>query len=236
MKLVKSFIETVDIIRWLKFRNTVRVMTSFLDTISKLLVGQSCLVLLILLLREVYFKDSVTIETITSTIYILYALSTLVASVIVTVSERFDILKIFSSVVKMLVSLVIVGVTMSIVKSLEECSILVLAFSAVWCLTNLFRRIIEIFDALIQRSLYDFSGVLDDLSILTENDILNLDRTDKVIKIVQQIRASKIEDQDISTNEISYHLSLIAKDYRGKSYDLRRLVYSHAYNEYVLID
>ena len=236
MKRVKSFVETVDIVRWLKFRNTMRVMTSFLDTISKLSTGLSCLVLLILLLREVYFKEFVTIEIITSSIYILYTLSTLVALVILTVSERFDILKIFSSVIKMLASLFIVGVTMSIIKSLEECSILVLAFAAVWCLANLSRRIIEIFDALIQRSLYDFSRVLDDLSILTENDILNLDRTDKVIKIVRQTREAKIENQDLSTEEISYHLSLIVKDYRGKSYDLNRLVYSHAYKEYVLID
>lgn len=91
-------------------------------------------------------------------------------------------------------------------------------------------------DDLIQRSLYDFSRVLDDLGMLTENDILNLDRTDKVIKIVRQTRSSKIEDQDQSTNEISYHLSLIVKDYRGKSYELSRLVYSRAYNEFFLMD
>lgn len=236
MQKLINFIETVDIVRWLKFRNFVRLATSFVDPISKLLAGQSCLVLLILLLREIYFKSSVTIETVTGAIYVVYALSTLVASVVVIASKNFDILKIFSSVIKMLASLVIIGLTMSSINSIEECSALVLGFSAVWILTNLIRRSIDILDDLIQRSLYDFSRVLDDLSLLKERDILKLDRTDKVIKIVRQTRAAKIENQDLSTEEISYHLSLVVKDYRGKSYDLKRIVYSRQYNEIALID
>lgn len=236
MQKLINFIETVDVVRWLKFRNSVRLMTSFVDSISKLLFVQIWPVLMILLLREIYFKSFVTIETMTGAVYILYASSTLVASVAVIAFKNFDILKIFSSIIKMLASLVIIGLTLSSINSIEECFVLVLGFSAVWILTTLIRRSIDILDDLIQRSLYDFSRVLDDLSLLKERDILNLDRTDKVIKIVRQTRASKIENQDLSTEEISYHLSLVVKDHRGKSYDLKRIVYSRQYNEIALID
>lgn len=235
MKRLNSFINNVDIVRWLKVRNISNVFLDFLDSITKLSIGQSFLILLILLIREVYFKDAVTAESITGSVYILYAVSAVVSAVVILLKSQ-EIRTIISSILKMILSLVVIGLTTSNIGSLEDCSNLVFLFVIIWILTKLSKRSIVTLDYLIQRSLYDFSRVIDDLSLLRENDILNLDRTDKVIQIVRQTRASTIEDQDLSTSEISYHLSLIVKDYRGKSYDLSRLVYSRAYNEFTLID
>lgn len=236
MKSLNSFINNVDIVRWLKVRNISNVFLDFLDSIMKLSIGQSFLILLILLIREVYFKDAVTAESITGSVYILYAVSVVVSAVLVVLLKSQEIRTIISSILKMSLSLVVIGLTTSNIGSLEDCLNLVFLFVIIWILTKLFKRSIITLDYLIQRSLYDFSRVIDDLSLLRENDILNLDRTDKVIQIVRQTRASTIEDQDLSTIEISYHLSLIVKDYRGKSYDLSRLVYSRAYNEFTLLD
>lgn len=236
MKRLNSFINNVDIVRWLKVRNISNVFLDFLDSIMKLSIGQSFLILLILLIREVYFKDAVTAESITGSVYILYAVSVVVSAILVVLLKSQEIRTIISSILKMILSLVVIGLTTSNIGSLEDCSNLVFLFVIIWILTKLSKRSIVTLDYLIQRSLYDFSRVIDDLSLLRENDILNLDRTDKVIQIVRQTRASTIEDQDLSTGEISYHLSLIVKDYRGKSYDLSRLVYSRAYNEFTLID
>lgn len=236
MKRLNSFINNVDIVRWLKVRNISNVFLDFLDSIMKLSIGQSFLILLILLIREVYFKDAVTAESITGSVYILYAVSVVVSTILVVLLKSQEIRTIVSSILKMILSLVVIGLTTSNIGSLEDCSNLVFLFVIIWILTKLSKRSIVTLDYLIQRSLYDFSRVIDDLSLLRENDILNLDRTDKVIQIVRQTRASTIEDQDLSTIEISYHLSLIVKDYRGKSYDLSRLVYSRAYNEFTLLD
>ena len=235
MKRLNSFINNVDIIRWLKVRNISNVFLDFLDSIMRLSIGQSFLILLILLIREFYFKDAVTVESITGSVYILYAVSAVVSAVVILLKSQ-EIRTIISSILKMILSLVVIGLTTSNIGSLEDCLNLVFLFVSIWILTKLSKRSIVTLDYLIQRSLYDFSRVIDDLSLLRENDILNLDRTDKVIQIVRQTRASTIEDQDLSTSEISYHLSLIVKDYRGKSYDLSRLVYSRAYNEFTLID
>ena len=235
MKRLNSFINNVDIIRWLKVRNISNVFLDFLDSIMRLSIGQSFLILLILLIREFYFKDAVTVESITGSVYILYAVSAVVSAVVILLKSQ-EIRTIISSILKMILSLVVIGLTTSNIVSLEDCSNLVFLFVIIWILTKLSKRSIVTLDYLIQRSLYDFSRVIDDLSLLKENDILNLDRTDKVIQIVRQTRASTIEDQDLSTREISYHLSLIVKDYQGKSYDLSRLVYSRAYNEFTLID
>lgn len=235
MKRLNSFINNVDIIRWLKVRNISNVFLDFLDSIMRLSIGQSFLILLILLIREFYFKDAVTVESITGSVYILYAVSAVVSAVVILLKSQ-EIRTIISSILKMILSLVVIGLTTSNIGSLEDCSNLVFLFVIIWILTKLSKRSIVTLDYLIQRSLYDFSRVIDDLSLLKENDILNLDRTDKVIQIVRQTRASTIEDQDLSTREISYHLSLIVKDYQGKSYDLSRLVYSRAYNEFTLID
>lgn len=236
MKRLNSFINNVDIVRWLKVRNISNVFLDFVDSIMKLSIGQSFLILLILLIREVYFKDAVTAESITGSVYILYAVSVVVSAVLVIFLKSQEIRTIISSILKMILSLVVIGLTTSNIGSLEDCSNLVFLFVIIWILTKLSKRSIVTLDYLIQRSLYDFSRVIDDLSLLRENDILNLDRTDKVIQIVRQTRVSTIEDQDLSTIEISYHLSLIVKDYRGKSYDLSRLVYSRAYNEFTLLD
>ena len=236
MKRLTDFIENIDIIRWLKIRNIVNVLTNILDSIMKLSVGQTVVVLLILILREAYFKDSVNIESITGAVYIFYAMSVVLSAVLVVFLKSQELLTIILSVVKMSLSLAVIGLTTSNVKSLDDCSNLAIIFVLILFLSRLLKKIVSLLDDLIQRSLYDFSRVLDDIGMLTENDILNLDRTDKVIKIVRQTRASKIEDQDQSTNEISYHLSLIVKDYRGKSYELSRLVYSRAYNEFFLMD
>lgn len=236
MKRLNSFINNVDIVRWLKVRNVSNVFLGFLDSIMKLSFGQSFVILMILLIREFYFKDSVTAESITSSVYILYAASVMLSVVSVILLKSQEIRTIVSSILKMILSLVVIGLTTSNIRSLEDCLNLVFLFVIIWILTKLFKRSIVTIDYLIQRSLYDFSQVIDDLSLLRENDILNLDRTDKVIQIVRQTRASTIEDQDLSTIEISYHLSLIVKDYRGKSYDLSRLVYSRAYNEFTLLD
>lgn len=235
MKRLNSFINNVDIIRWLKVRNISNVFLDFLDSIMRLSIGQSFLILPILLIREFYFKDAVTVESITGSVYILYAVSAVVSAVVILLKSQ-EIRTIISSILKMILSLVVIGLTTSNIGSLEDCSNLVFLFVIIWILTKLSKRSIVTLDYLIQRSLYDFSRVIDDLSLLKENDILNLDRTDKVIQIVRQTRASTIEDQDLSTGEISYHLSLIVKDYQGKSYDLSRLVYSRAYNEFTLID
>ena len=235
MKRLNSFINNVDIIRWLKVRNISNVFLDFLDSIMRLSIGQSFLILLILLIREFDFKDAVTVESITGSVYILYAVSAVVSAVVILLKSQ-EIRTIISSILKMILSLVVIGLTTSNIGSLEDCSNLVFLFVIIWILTKLSKRSIVTLDYLIQRSLYDFSRVIDDLSLLKENDILNLDRTDKVIQIVRQTRASTIEDQDLSTREISYHLSLIVKDYQGKSYDLSRLVYSRAYNEFTLID
>lgn len=235
MKRLNSFINNVDIIRWLKVRNISNVFLDFLDSIMRLSIGQSFLILLILLIREFYFKGAVTVESITGSVYILYAVSAVVSAVVILLKSQ-EIRTIISSILKMILSLAVIGLTTSNIGSLEDCSNLVFLFVIIWILTKLSKRSIVTLDYLIQRSLYDFSRVIDDLSLLRENDILNLDRTDKVIQIVRQTRASTIEDQDLSTSEISYHLSLIVKDYRGKSYDLSRLVYSRAYNEFTLID
>lgn len=236
MKCLNSFINNVDIVRWLKVRNISNVFLDFVDSIMKLSIGQSFLILLSLLIREVYFKDAVTAESITGSVYILYAVSVVVSAVLVVLLKSQEIRTIISSILKMILSLVVIGLTTSNIGSLEDCSNLVFLFVIIWILAKLSKRSIVTLDYLIQRSLYDFSRVIDDLSLLRENDILNLDRTDKVIQIVRQTRASTIEDQDLSTIEISYHLSLIVKDYRGKSYDLSRLVYSRAYNEFTLLD
>jgi len=236
VKRLNSFINNVDIVRWLKVRNISNVFLDFVDSIMKLSIGQSFLILLILLIREVYFKDAVTAESITGSVYILYAVSVVVSAVLVIFLKSQEIRTIISSILKMILSLVVIGLTTSNIGSLEDCSNLVFLFVIIWILTKSSKRSIVTLDYLIQRSLYDFSRVIDDLSLLRENDILNLDRTDKVIQIVRQTRASTIEDQDLSTIEISYHLSLIVKDYRGKSYDLSRLVYSRAYNEFTLLD
>ena len=236
MKRFTDFIENIDIIRWLKIRNISNVLTNILESIMKLSVGQTVIVLLILILREAYFKDSVNIESITGAVYIFYAMSAVLSAVLVVFLKSQELLTIILSFVKMSLSLAVIGLTTSNIKSLDDCSNLVIIFVLILFLSKLIKRIVSLLDDLIQRSLYDFSRVLDDIGMLTENDILNLDRTDKVIKIVRQTRASKIEDQDQSTNEISYHLSLIVKDYRGKSYELSRLVYSRAYNEFFLMD
>lgn len=235
MKRLNSFINNVDIIRWLKVRNISNVFLDFLDSIMRLSIGQSFLILLILLIREFYFKDAVTVESITGSVYILYAVSAAVSAVVILLKSQ-EIRTIISSILKMILSLVVIGLTTSNIGSLEDCSNLVFLFVIIWILTKLSKRSIVTLDYLIQRSLYDFRRVIDDLSLLRENDILNLDRTDKVIQIVRQTRASKIENQDLSENEISYHLSLIVKDYRGKSHDLQHLVYSREYNEFILID
>lgn len=236
MTRLKSFINNVDIIKWLRFRNVSNVFLSFLDSIMRLSIGQSIVILLIMLIREVYFKDAVTVESITASVYIFYAALVIVSAAIVVLMKSQEILKVISAITKMILSLLVIGLTTSNIRSLEDCSNLVISFALIWILTKLFKRAIAMLDNLIQRSLYDFNHVLDDLSIIKEQDILNLDRTDKVIQIVRQSRASTIENQDPSTNEISYHLSLVVKDYQGKSYDLNRLVYSRVYNEFVLID
>ena len=236
MKRLKSFINSVDIVRWLKLKKILNVFVNFADSIMRLSIGQSLVILLILLVREVYFKDAVTVEYLTASVYIFYAASVVVSAAIVVLMKSQEILKVISAISKITFSLVIISLTTSNIKSLDDCSNLVMIFVLIWILAKLSRRTIAILDDLIQRSLYDFSNVLDDLSIIKEQDILNLDRTDKVIQIVRQTRAAKIENQDPSTNEISYHLSLIVKDYQGKSYDLNRLVYSRVYNEFVLID
>ena len=75
MKRLTDFIENIDIVRWLKIRNILNVLTNILDSIMKLSVGQTVVVLLILILREAYFKDSVDIESITGSVYIFYATS-----------------------------------------------------------------------------------------------------------------------------------------------------------------
>lgn len=236
MTRLKSFINNVDIVKWLKFRNVSNVFLSFLDSIMRLSIGQSIVILLILLIRELYLKEALSIEEITASVYVAYSVIAVTSIVIVVLIKSQEISKIASAVAKMVLSLIMIGLTTSKIKSLEDCLNLVTTLVLIWILTKLSKRAIEILDDRIQRSLYDFSRVIDDLSLLREQDILNLDRTDKVIQIVRQTRASKIENQDLSKNEISYHLSLIIKDYRGKSYDLRHLVYSRAFNEFILID
>ena len=220
MNRLTDFIKNIDIIKWLKIRNILNVLTNILDSIMKLSVGQTVVVLLILILREAYFKDSVDIESITGSVYIFYAMSAVLSAVLVVFLKSQELLTIILSVVKMSLSLAVIGLTTSNIKSLDDCSNLAIIFVLILFLSKLLKKIVSLLD----------------VGMLTENDILNLDRTDKVIKIVRQTRASKIEDQDQSTNEISYHLSLIVKDYRGKSYELNRLVYSRAYNEFFLMD
>lgn len=236
MKRLTDLIGHIDIIRWLKIRNILNVLTNILDSIMKLSIGQSVIVLLILVIREAYFKDAVDIESITGAVYIFYAMSVVLSAVLVVILRSQELLTIILSVVKMSLSLLVIGLTTSNIKSLDDCSNLIILFVLILILARIIKKIVNLLDDLIQRSLYDFSRVLDDFGMLKENDILNLDRTDKVIKIVRQTRASKIENQDLSTNEISYHLSLIVKDYRGKSYELSRLVYSRAYNEFFLME
>lgn len=236
MTRLKSFINNVDIIKWLKFRNVSNVFLNVLDSIMRLSIGQSIVILLILLIRELYLKEVLSIEEITASVYVAYSVIAVTSIVIVVLIKSPEISKIASAVAKMILSLIMIGLTTSKIKSLEDCLNLVTTLVLIWILTKLSKRAIEILDDRIQRSLYDFSRVIDDLSLLREQDILNLDRTDKVIQIVRQTRASKIENQDLSKNEISYHLSLIVKDYRGKSYDLQHLVYSCACNEFILID
>lgn len=236
MKQLRFFIEHVDIIRWLKIRNVARILTDITDSVMKLSIGQTCLVLFTLLLREAYFKEAVEVSAITGAVYVFYAASVVISALLALILKGSELYNVFLITLKMIISLVIIGLTTSKIESLDNCSNLVLIFALILILSKLTKKITEGLDDLIQRSLYDFSRVLDDFSILTENDVLNLDRTDKVIKIIRQTRASKIENQDQSTNEISYHLSLIVFDYRGKSYDLRRLVYSRAYNKFLLID
>ena len=236
MKRLKSFINNVDIIKWLKFRNVSNVFLDVLDSIMRLSIGQSIVILLILLIRELYLKEVLSIEEITASVYIAYSVIAVTSIAIVVLIKSQELSKIALVAVKMILSLILIGLTTSKIESLVDCLNLVTIFVLIWILTKLSKRAIEILDDRIQRSLYDFSQVIDDLSLLREQDILNLDRTDKVIQIVRQTRASKIENQDLSKNEISYHLSLIVKDYRGKSYDLQHLVYSRAYNEFILID
>lgn len=236
MKSLNSFINNVDIVRWLKARKISNVFLGFLDSIMRLSIGQSVVILLILLIREMYLKESIAIEEITASVYIVYAMIAVTSVVIVVLFKSQEISKIASVVAKMILSLTMIGLTTSNIKSLGDCLNLMTIFILIWILERLSKRAISILDNLIQRSLYDFSHVIDDLSLLKEGDILNLDRTDKVIKIIRQIRSSKIENQDLSTIEISYHLSLIVKDHQGRSYDLSRLVYSRAYNEFTLID
>ena len=202
----------------------------------RLSIGQSIVILLILLIRELYLKEVLSIEEITASVYIAYSVIAVTSIAIVVLIKSQEISKIALVAVKMILSLILIGLTTSKIESLVDCLNLVTIFVLIWILTKLSKRAIEILDDRIQRSLYDFSQVIDDLSLLREQEILNLDRTDKVIQIVRQTRASKIENQDLSKNEISYHLSLIVKDYRGKSYDLQHLVYSRAYNEFILID
>lgn len=236
MKRLKSFINNVDIIKWLRFRNVSNVFLDVLDSIMRLSIGQSIVILLILLIRELYLKEVLSIEEITALVYIAYSVIAVTSIAIVVLIKSQELSKIALVAVKMILSLILIGLTTSKIESLVDCLNLVTIFVLIWILTKLSRRSIEILDDRIQRSLYDFSQVIDDLSLLREQEILNLDRTDKVIQIVRQTRASKIENQDLSKNEISYHLSLIVKDYRGKSYDLQHLVYSCAYNEFILID
>lgn len=236
MKRLKSFINNVDIIKWLKFRNVSNVFLDILDSIMRLSIGQSAVILLILLIRELYLKEVLSIEEITASVYIAYSVIAVTSIAIVVLIKSQDLSKIALVAVKMILSLMIIGLTTSKIEILVDCLNLVTILVLIWILTKLSKRAIEILDDRIQRSLYDFSQVIDDLSLLREQEILNLDRTDKVIQIVRQTRASKIENQDLSKNEISYHLSLIVKDYRGKSYDLQHLVYSRAYNEFILID
>lgn len=236
MKRLKSFINNVDIIKWLKFRNVSNVFLDVLDSIMRLSIGQSIVILMLLLIRELYLKEVLSIEEITASVYIAYSVIAVTSIAIVVLIKSQELSKIALVAVKMILSLILIGLTTSKIESLVDCLNLVTIFVLIWILTKLSKRAIEILDDRIQRSLYDFSQVIDDLSLLREQEILNLDRTDKVIQIVRQTRASKIENQDLSKNEISYHLSLIVKDYRGKSYDLQHLVYSRAYNEFILID
>lgn len=70
MKRLKSFINSVDIVRWLKLKKILNVFVNFADSIMRLSIGQSLVILLILLVREVYFKDAVTVEYITASVYI----------------------------------------------------------------------------------------------------------------------------------------------------------------------
>ena len=236
MKRLKSFINNVDIIKWLKFRNVSNVFLDVLDSIMRLSIGQSIVILMLLLIRELYLKEVLSIEEITASVYIAYSVIAVTSIAIVVLIKSQELSKIALVAVKMILSLILIGLTTSKIESLVDCLNLVTIFVLIWILTKLSKRAIEILDDRIQRSLYDFSQVIDDLSLLREQEILNLDRTDKVIQIVRQTRASKIENQDLSKNEISYHLSIIVKDYRGKSYDLQHLVYSRAYNEFILID
>lgn len=122
MKQLRSFIERVDIIRWLKIRNISNVLTNILDSIMKLSVGQTVIILLILLLREVYFKESVDIESITGAVYIFYVMSAVVSAVLVVILRSQELSTIILSVVKMSLSLVVIGLTTSNIKSLDDCS------------------------------------------------------------------------------------------------------------------
>ena len=236
MQRLKDFVERVDIVRWLRFRNISNVFLNVLDSIMRLSIGQSVLILLILIVREAYFRNAVSVEEITSAIYLVYAMSVLVSAMITVLIKSQEIRTVILSITKMSLSLIVIGLTTSNVRSLEDCTNLVIAFLFVWILSKLLIRTVVILDDLIQRSLYDFSRILDDLSLIEESDILNLNRTDKVVEIVEQTRLAKIENQDLATEEIFYHLSLVVKDYRGKSHDLKSIMYSRKYNEITLID
>ncbi len=236
MQKLKDFVERVDIVRWLRFRNILNVFLNVLDSIMRLSIGQSVLILLILIVREAYFRNAVSVEEITGAIYLVYAMSVLVSAMIAVLIKSQEIRTVILSITKMSLSLIVIGLTTSNVRSLEDCTNLVISFLFVWILSKLLIRTVLILDDLIQRSLYDFSRILDDLSLIEESDILNLDRTDKVVEIVEQTRLAKIENQDLATEEIFYHLALVVKDYHGKSHDLKSIVYSCKYNEITLID
>lgn len=131
MTRLKSFINNVDIIKWLRFRNVSNVFLSFLDSIMRLSIGQSIVILLIMLIREVYFKDAVTVESITASVYIFYAASVIVSAAIVVLMKSQEILKVISAITKMILSLLVIGLTTSNIGSLEDCSNLVISFALI---------------------------------------------------------------------------------------------------------
>lgn len=137
MQKLKDFVERVDIVRWLRFRNISNVFLNVLDSIMRLSIGQSVLILLILIVREAYFRNAVSVEEITSAIYLVYAMSVLVSAMIVVLIKSQEIRTVISSITKMSLSLIVIGLTTSNVKSLEDCTNLVIAFLFVWILSKL---------------------------------------------------------------------------------------------------
>lgn len=95
MKQLRFFIEHVDIIRWLKIRNVARILTDITDSVMKLSIGQTCLVLFTLLLRESYFKEAVEVSAITGAVYVFYAASVVISALLALILKGSELYNVF---------------------------------------------------------------------------------------------------------------------------------------------